>query len=82
VVLSSRAVACCELGLAFGDVAIGFCEPTCCGCWIDSGAAPAIVVSCPQQACHASKTGKAVSDSNSDLNMTLIVPSPDRISRS
>lgn len=38
VVLGGGVVVCCELGLVLGDVATGFCELTCLGCWLDSGA--------------------------------------------
>jgi hypothetical protein len=74
VVLGGGLVVCCELGLV---LATGFCELTCCACWLDSGTPPAIVLSCPRQQCHAGKTAKPVSDSRSDLSMTLIAPSPD-----
>ena len=75
--LAGVVVDCCELGLVLGDAAAGFCELSCCVCWLDSGASPAIAMSCPQQWCHAGKITKAVSDRRSDLRMTLISLSMD-----
>src|SRR5712672_1699465 len=82
VVFGGGVGVCCELGLVSGDVATGFCELTCCGCWLDSGASRVIAESCPRQKCHAGKTENVISDSESDLKMTLIIASSDRVSRS
>src|SRR5271154_3893518 len=48
-VLDGGVVVCCELGLVLGGIAAGFCGVPCCGCWLASGASPAIEVSCPRQ---------------------------------
>ena len=77
VVLCGGVVVCWELGLVLGGPAAGFGGLSCCGCWLDSGAVPAIALSCPRQECHAGKTANVVSNRKSDFSITLISPSPD-----
>src|SRR5271170_1129301 len=44
VVLGGGVIVCCELGLVLGGIAAGFCGLSCCDCWLDSGAPPAIAL--------------------------------------
>ncbi len=66
------AVSCCGPGLVLGVVPVGCCELSCCGCRISSEIVVAGMLPCPWQECHAGKTARLITDSKTDLRMTLM----------